>query len=499
MRPKVFISYSKSNKRVEEIEEWANRLEGDGVDVVWDKTKLNLGQDPNFFMEKLQTDKTISSVIFVCDKTFKEKADSRKHGVGAESEIAASEIYRNPEQTKYIPVVHEFDKQHKPYLPVFLMSRIWIDFSTPDLVNENWKHLIKAINDNVIYRKSILDKPSENTSAGKETPTNLDPDKPANHSDKKTMPSTTSAKNITKTKVKLFTKILAKRNAIGILSIIFVFLGVIYSAHKSSESEDKKIYLENTKMYLPRDSTMTAEAKHTDYAVALSMTQSAILQIATLSPSLKYTESPELNLTPSSSERSQKILLEEKFLDNNNNWALYNDVDIKSKIIGGKYVHNISCPLNNDEYFCNYDFEVPDLFVKDFCIELDVAIKGLSPGANASIAFQFRRIEGNYYSLFFNDNGKYRFSLAYYSPLTNLLAETAIPSDIPISENFNRYGIFATSSKFTPLFNGVELDLIEDGNIDKKGSLFIVLYIERGYAATVEMDNLIVIDNTSGN
>ena len=59
--PKVFISYSWSSS---DHEKWvlnlAEKLRGDGIDVILDKWDLGVGHDKYAFMERMVTDKDIS-------------------------------------------------------------------------------------------------------------------------------------------------------------------------------------------------------------------------------------------------------------------------------------------------------------------------------------------------------------------------------------------------------------------------------------------------------
>jgi len=94
--PKVFISYSwTSTDRVIEL---AQRLMQDGVEVVLDKWKLKEGQDKYLFMEQCVTDDSINKVLMVCDKTYAEKANKRKGGVGDETMIISTEVYGKAKQ-----------------------------------------------------------------------------------------------------------------------------------------------------------------------------------------------------------------------------------------------------------------------------------------------------------------------------------------------------------------------------------------------------------------
>ena len=144
--PKVFISYSWTNQQHQElVREWADRLLSDGVDVILDIYDLQEGQDKNAFMERMVTDPNVTHVLVICDKGYAEKADARKQGVGTESQIISQEVYDQVEQTKFIPIVCEFKDDGTPYLPTFLQSRIWIDFSSLETVNSNWEQLIRLL------------------------------------------------------------------------------------------------------------------------------------------------------------------------------------------------------------------------------------------------------------------------------------------------------------------------------------------------------------------
>src|SRR5262252_1284175 len=110
-RPKVFISYSwTSPGHQERVRLWAERLVQDGVDVVLDIYDLKEGQDKYAFMERMVTDPNITHVLVVCDKTYSEKADTKKAGVGTESQIISKEVYEKVEQAKFIPLACNFSE-----------------------------------------------------------------------------------------------------------------------------------------------------------------------------------------------------------------------------------------------------------------------------------------------------------------------------------------------------------------------------------------------------
>jgi hypothetical protein len=153
--PKVFISYSWSGQsRQEMVKEWADRLLSDGIKVTIDLYDLKAGQDKFGFMEQMVTDPEITHVLVVCDKSYAEKADQRIRGVGTESQIISQEVYSKVDQVKFIPIVCEFS-DGEPYLPVYMKSRVWIDFSTLELINTNWERLLR-----MLYGKPLHEKPA---------------------------------------------------------------------------------------------------------------------------------------------------------------------------------------------------------------------------------------------------------------------------------------------------------------------------------------------------
>ncbi len=158
--PRAFISYSwTSPEHVNRIVAWAERLVGDGVDVVLDKWELKEGHDKYAFMEQMVTDPSVSKVLIFSDAVYAQKADERKGGVGTESQIISAEIYAKVKQEKFIPIVLEFDSEGKPCVPVFLASRIFVDFSSPEKYHENYEQLLRIIFDKPLFKKPKIGAP----------------------------------------------------------------------------------------------------------------------------------------------------------------------------------------------------------------------------------------------------------------------------------------------------------------------------------------------------
>ncbi|MEK0450670.1 MAG: hypothetical protein RL088_2938 [Verrucomicrobiota bacterium] len=157
--PKVFISYSWSSHGHQAlVKEWAERLIADGIDTILDIFDLKEGDDKYAFMERMVTDPAVTHVLVICDSTYSQKADARKSGVGTESQILSKEVYDKVQQSKVIPIASERDEHGEPHLPTFLKSRIWIDFSTPEGVNENWEQLIRLLYGKPAHQKPKLGK-----------------------------------------------------------------------------------------------------------------------------------------------------------------------------------------------------------------------------------------------------------------------------------------------------------------------------------------------------
>jgi hypothetical protein len=144
--PKVFISYCWTSPRHRaQVQEWAERLLGDGVDVVLDVYDLKEGDDKFVYMERMVTDESVTHVLVMADQEYARRADARQAGVGTESQIISSEVYDRVTHSKFIPLVCEYDDAGEPCLPTFLKSRIWVDFSTPEAVNGNWERLVRLL------------------------------------------------------------------------------------------------------------------------------------------------------------------------------------------------------------------------------------------------------------------------------------------------------------------------------------------------------------------
>lgn len=150
----VFISYSW--EKSEDVKVIVDRLIRDGVDVIFDRYDLKHGNNLASYMEQAVSNPDIDYVLVFCDKTYAEKANARKGGVGIESIILSQEVYDNIGQDRIIPVVIERDGD-TIYLPTFLKGLFHIDL-TRDNFEKGYEDLLRHIYNKPLDRKPKLGK-----------------------------------------------------------------------------------------------------------------------------------------------------------------------------------------------------------------------------------------------------------------------------------------------------------------------------------------------------
>lgn len=157
--PKVFISYSWSSPSHERwVLDLAESLMASGVEVKLDKWDLRPGGDAIAFMESMVTDKSIDKVLIISDKSYSEKADERRGGVGTETQIISKKVYEQVDQERFIAVIAEKDEEGKAYTPTFYHSRLYIDLSNPEAYSEGFEELIRCIYGQPQHQKPKLGK-----------------------------------------------------------------------------------------------------------------------------------------------------------------------------------------------------------------------------------------------------------------------------------------------------------------------------------------------------
>lgn len=123
IKKKVFISYVHDKKH----NPWVNQLAKDLCDdfkVVID-TQWPLGSELTRLMEK--SVRECDKVLLILTPAYKEKADNRTTGAGYETALITSELYRDTNKIKFIPIVREGD--FKSSYPDYLGSRNGLDMT----------------------------------------------------------------------------------------------------------------------------------------------------------------------------------------------------------------------------------------------------------------------------------------------------------------------------------------------------------------------------------
>lgn len=165
-RPKVFISYSRTNAdHIKWVVELAEELVENGVDVVLDEWHLQEGQDLYAFMEQAVTDPEMDKVIVISDEEYARKADEREGGVGTETQIISQDLYDevDPEdpQKKFVAVVADKDEEGDAHLPTYMGSRLYIDMSTEGLRMDNFEQLLRWLYDQPVSEEPEQGEPPD--------------------------------------------------------------------------------------------------------------------------------------------------------------------------------------------------------------------------------------------------------------------------------------------------------------------------------------------------
>lgn len=156
--PKVFISYAwTNNEHKDKVFALAQRLISSGIEVIIDLADLKAGQDKYAFMEKCVNDPTVDKVLLLCNEEYTIRSDKRTGGVGTETMVISDEIYTSADQQKFIPVLFNV-QDDQVFLPSFLKTRIYIDLSTDEKIEENFEILVRSICEKPLYTKPKLGK-----------------------------------------------------------------------------------------------------------------------------------------------------------------------------------------------------------------------------------------------------------------------------------------------------------------------------------------------------
>ncbi len=147
--PKVFISYSHDDQSHKKwVLDLATRLRNTGIDAIIDQWELKPGDDLPHFMETHLADSDF--VLMVCTNKYVEKANGGKGGVGYEKMIITSDLLKNIDSNKVIPLIRQ-NGSHA--VPTFLKTKLFIDFSRTGDFEFSFDELIRTIHQSPLYEK----------------------------------------------------------------------------------------------------------------------------------------------------------------------------------------------------------------------------------------------------------------------------------------------------------------------------------------------------------
>jgi hypothetical protein len=147
--PKVFVSYSHDSQAHKKwVLELATRLRKVGVDAALDQWDLGPGDDIPLFMERNLA--SADRVVMVCTEKYVEKANAGTGGVGYEKMIVTADLMEKVDSNKVIPIVRQ---EGTHLVPVFLKSKLYLDFSREDQFEESFDDLTRSVHNAPLFVK----------------------------------------------------------------------------------------------------------------------------------------------------------------------------------------------------------------------------------------------------------------------------------------------------------------------------------------------------------
>lgn len=152
----AFISYSwDSDKHRYWVLKLASDLIKNGVIVKIDEWDLpDYDNDLHKFMETGIRESDF--VLMICTKSYAERVNNRKGGVGVESTIITGEYYDKNHTKKYIPIIKSDKSDRAECLPSYLKSKLAIDFSDGSTYEDSFESLLRRIAGKPKFKKPEL-------------------------------------------------------------------------------------------------------------------------------------------------------------------------------------------------------------------------------------------------------------------------------------------------------------------------------------------------------
>jgi|ERR1043166_170844 hypothetical protein len=147
--PKAFISYSHDSQDHKKwVLDFATRLRNAGVDAILDQWELRPGDDLPHFMERHLA--AADRVLMVCTENYVKKANAGAGGVGYEKMIITADLLKSIDSNKVIPIIRQTGTHN---VPVFLKSKLFLDFSRLDQFEFGFDELVRTLHDAPLFVK----------------------------------------------------------------------------------------------------------------------------------------------------------------------------------------------------------------------------------------------------------------------------------------------------------------------------------------------------------
>jgi hypothetical protein len=92
-------------------------------------------------------------VLMVCTEKYVEKANSGSGGVGFEKMIVTADLLKTIDSNKIIPLVRQSGSRS---VPMFLRSKLFLDFSRPDQFEFSFDELIRDLHNCPLFEKPAV-------------------------------------------------------------------------------------------------------------------------------------------------------------------------------------------------------------------------------------------------------------------------------------------------------------------------------------------------------
>lgn len=158
--PKVFVSYSHDDR---EHKDWVLKLSTrlrteNSINVILDQWELQPGDDIATYMESNLRDSDY--ILMICTENYVKKANEGLGGVAYEKMIITSDLLKNIDSNKVIPIIRQ---EGEINVPTFMQTKKYINFSHKDEYEFSYDELVRTLHNSPLYIKPDISDKEEHT------------------------------------------------------------------------------------------------------------------------------------------------------------------------------------------------------------------------------------------------------------------------------------------------------------------------------------------------